>query len=239
MIISTKGIVLSKIKFRDNDLIIKCYTFSKGVTSFLVKGAFASKKHKLQPAYFQPLSLVNIEITYKENRDLQYIKAISINQSYKSMHTEILKSTVAIFISEVLTNVLKEEESNEVLYNYIETALLWFDTVEQSSIFHLQFLIGLTKYIGILPELSNKDLSVFNLETGCYQKTISGPYCISGSKLIMFNSILGMKFDKIKAKPINTVKNQELLNIILVYYKLHLQNFKFPKSLAVLQQVFN
>jgi DNA repair protein RecO (recombination protein O) len=37
MIISTKGIVISKIKFKENDLIVKCYTASNGIMSFLVK----------------------------------------------------------------------------------------------------------------------------------------------------------------------------------------------------------
>ena len=55
MIISTKAIVLSKLKYKDNDLIVKCYTESKGVVSFMVKNAFSSKKSKLKPAYFQPL----------------------------------------------------------------------------------------------------------------------------------------------------------------------------------------
>ena len=47
MIISTKGIVISKFKFKENDLIVKCYTASNGILSFLVKGVFSSKKSKL------------------------------------------------------------------------------------------------------------------------------------------------------------------------------------------------
>ena len=58
MIISTKAIVLSKLKYKDNDLIVKCYTESKGVVSFMVKNAFSSKKSKLKPAYFQPLCML-------------------------------------------------------------------------------------------------------------------------------------------------------------------------------------
>ena len=48
MIISTKGIVISKIKFKENDLIVKCYTESNGILSFLVKGVLSSKKSKLK-----------------------------------------------------------------------------------------------------------------------------------------------------------------------------------------------
>ena len=181
MIISTKAVILSKLKYKDHDLIVRAYTASNGVVSFLVKGAFSSKKTKIKPAYFQPLSLLQLEIDYKNNRDLHYIKNLCLQQPYSTLHTDILKSTVVMFLAEILTMVLKEEAPNEGLYNYIETALLWFDTVDCNSIFHHQFLMGLTKYVGVSPELSNSTLPFFNLEAGLYQAKSSGRYCISGS----------------------------------------------------------
>jgi len=239
MIVSTKAIVLSKIKFKDNDLILKCYTESKGVMSFMVKNAFSSKKGKHKSAYFQPLSMLDIEVDYKNNRNLHYFKNIRLLHSFQSLHTAILKSSVVIFLSELLSAVLREEEANPTLFSYVETALLWFDTVDHSSTFHHKFLVGLTKYIGFYPEITNESFSYFNLEEGKYQKTNNGQYCISGEQLILFNSILGTKFDELKDKPMNSIQKQELLNMILLYFKLHLQGFKSPKSLAILNQVFN
>ena len=239
MIISTKAIILSKLKYKDHDLIVRAYTASNGVVSFLVKGAFSSKKTKIKPAYFQSLSLLNLEIDYKNSRDLHYIKNVRLQQVYSTLHTDILKSTCVIFLAEILTMVLKEEAPNEDLFNYIEAALLWFDTIDFNSIFHHQFLIGLTKYVGFYPELSNPTLPFFNLEAGLYQAKSSGRYCISGSKLTLFNSILGMEFDNYKSEPMNSAQKQELLNMILLYFKLHLQGFQSPKSLVILNQVFN
>ena len=239
MIISTKAIILSKLKYKDHDLIVRAYTASNGVVSFLVKGTFSSKKTKIKPAYFQSLSLLNLEIDYKNSRDLHYIKNVRLQQVYSTLHTDILKSTCVIFLAEILTMVLKEEAPNEDLFNYIEAALLWFDTIDCNSIFHLQFLIGLTKYVGFYPELSNPTLPFFNLEAGLYQAKNTGRYCISGSKLILFNSILGMEFDSYTSESMNSAQKQELLNMILLYFKLHLQGFKSPKSLVILNQVFN
>ena len=239
MIISSKAIVLSTIRFKENDLIVKCYTLSNGLVSLIVKGAFSSKKNKFKPAYFQPLSMLSIEIDFKKSRDLHYIKTLSLLHPYTSLQTNILKSTVIIFLSEILTMSLKEEESNAGLFSYIETSLLWFDTVNQSSIFHHQFLIGLTKYIGVPPEVSSAHLPIFNLESGRYQIENLGRYCISGEKLILFNSILGTKFDEHNTNLKSSLQRQELLNMILLYFKLHLQGFKTPKSIAILNQVFN
>ena len=72
-----------------------------------------------------------------------------------------------------------------------------------------------------------------------YQKEETGQYCISGEQLFLFNSILGTKFDIDNEKLMSSTEKQELLNIILAYFKLHLQSFKSPKSLAILNQVFN
>lgn len=239
MIISTKAIVISKIKYRDNDLIVKCYTASKGILSFLIKGTFSSKKGKLKPAYFQPLTMLNMEIDFKENRELHYIKVVRINYNYDSLHTEIYKSAVAIFLSEVLVMVLKEEEPNQDLFLFIETALLMFDSIDSNPFFHYQFLMRLTRYIGFSPDLSNPNYPFFNLQSGRYESFSSGNYCISGDKLKLFMTTLGMEFDKSKGELLNSSQKQQLLEMILLYYKLHLQGFKLPKSIVILNQVFN
>ena len=239
MIISTKGIVISKIKFKENDLIVKCYTASNGIMSFLVKGVLSSKKSKLKSAYFQPLTMLKLEIDFKENRELHYIKGVRISNNYSSLHTAIFKSTVVLFLSEILAMVLKEEEANNDLFIFLETALLMFDSIDSNPYFHYQFLMGLTRYIGFSPDLSNSEFPFFNLESGCYERVHSSRYSISGNKLKLFKTTLGMEFDKSKGELLNGSQKQELLEMILLYFKLHLQGFKLPKSLDVLNQVFN
>jgi len=118
MIISTKAIVLSKIKYKDHDLIIKCYTEKFGVITYLVKNALKTKKGKFKAAYFQPLSLLEIEADHKENRSLNYLRDIKLQIYYSSLHTNVIKSTIAMFLSEVLSSILIEEEKNEALYSF-------------------------------------------------------------------------------------------------------------------------
>ena len=112
MLITTNAIVLTKIRFNDNDLIVKCYTNDKGITSYILKGILKSKKNNKKIAYFQPLSQLQLETDYKENRSLQYIKDLKSNFLYTSLHTNILKSAIAMFIAEILAQALKEEEQN-------------------------------------------------------------------------------------------------------------------------------
>jgi len=241
MLISTKAIVLSKIRYRDYDLIVKCYTQEKGVISYLLKGVFKSKKGHSKRAYFQLLSQLQLETDYKYNRSLQYIKDIKTSYIYQSLHTHIIKNTMALFLAEILTISLQEEEQNAVLYHYIETALQWLDHKEthSSSNFHLLFLLNITKYLGFYPDISKIEAPYFNLLLGKFQYEIKGEYSIFGKNLTLLKALLGITFDELNLIKINGKQRQDFLSLILTYFELHLGSFKKPKSIQVFNDIFN
>jgi DNA repair protein RecO (recombination protein O) len=239
MLTTTNAIVLSKLRYRDNDLIVKCYTEKFGVVSFLIRGVLKSKKGNIKAAYFQLLSQLQLVIVYKNNRNLQTIKEVKLNHLYHSLHSNIVKSAVVMFLSEVLSSILQEEEQNETLYSYIETTLLWFDTHSESSNFHLLFLLNLTKYLGFYPEEINSDSQYFNLRDGKFENKAFGKTAIYGENLTLLKTVLGTTFDALNTIKINAKQRQSFLNMILLYFELHLGSFKTPKSLQVFNQVFS
>jgi DNA repair protein RecO (recombination protein O) len=239
MLVSTKAIVLSKFRYKDNDLIVKCYTEKFGVKSYLLTNVLKSKKGKFKPAYFQLLTILEIQADHKDKRSLQYLKDIKLQCNYKSLHTNVIKSTIVMFLSEVLMNILKEEEENLALYNFLETALIWFDENETNASFHLIFLIELTKYLGFYPNNTLGESNYFNLEDGQFQLKKTNSYCISGDNKIFLKQLLGIKFDVDNILDITANQKREFLDMILLYFKLHLDGFKTPKSVTVLNQVFS
>lgn len=239
MLISTKAIVLSKLKYRDNDLIVKCYTEKLGIVSFLLRGVLRSKKGSSKVAYFQLLSQLQIEILYKSNRSLQTIKNVKLEVLYSSLHANIIKGAIVMFLSEVLSSTLKEEEQNAILYAYIEHALLWLDSQSDFANFHLLFLLKLTKYLGFYPDTQAIELACFNLNEGAFETHPSSQYSISGENLVLLKQLLGTTFDALSNIKINSRQRQQFLNMILLYFELHLGNFKTPKSLKIFNQVFN
>ena len=202
------------------------------------KKCLKSKKGKLKPAYFQLLTLLEIEAEHKDNRSLHFFKEVRLHKPYESLHTNVFKSTVLLFLSEILSMILNEEEANLPLFEYLETTLLWFDAVEKTGTFHQQFLMGLTKFLGINPDVTNNSLAYFNLENGNFQHH-NGAHCVTGPKLELLKPFLGTKFDTTLSQELNSTQKHELLNMILDYFKLHLHAFKHPKSLTVLNQVYN
>lgn len=239
MIISTKAIVLSKLKYGDSDLIVRCYTESFGIKSYLLRGVLNAKKGKIKKAYIQPLSQLFINASHKENRSLQTIREIKPIINYATLYSNVLKSGVVMFLSEVLSQVLKEEEKNEPLYSFISNTLDWFDTHEQSANFHLLFLLDLTKYLGFYPDTQNISAQSFNLEEGKFDSNKQHRYSISNKNLAILKQLLGIKFDALNSVKLNSKQRLDFLNMILLYFELHLGDFKKPKSLQILNQIFN
>lgn len=239
MLVKTYAIVLSKIKYRDNDLIVKCYTKNRGIVSYLLRGVLKSSKQSSKVAYFQLLSQLQIEENYKPKQALQYISEVKLNIVYQSLHTNVLKSAITMFLSEVLSSALKEEEPNESLYNFLETSLELLDYETEFSNFHLLFLLELTKHLGFYPDTAQIDFPYFNLTSGEFESKPKQAYSISGENLVTLKTLLGIKFDALYAVKLNSSQRQSFLNMMLLYYELQLGDFRKPKSLQIFNQVFN
>ncbi|MGB3607579.1 MAG: DNA repair protein RecO [Psychroserpens sp.] len=239
MLIKTKVIVLSKLRYRDNDLIVKCFTSHRGVVSYILRGALNSKRGNSKIAYFQLLSQLQIEEQYRQNQSLQTIKEVRLDYNYTTLHTNLLKSAIAMFLAEMLASVLREEEQNELLYDYIETTFRWLDTKDEFSNFHLLFLLNLTKHLGFYPDTSDTNQMYFNLSNGLFEAHKKETYSISGENLSILKQLLGITFDALEDIKLNSKQRQSFLAMLLIYFELHLGSFRKPKSLQIFNQVFN
>lgn len=238
-IVSTKAIVLSTIKYGDTSLIVRCFTLKEGLKTYLIKGVLSAKKRKLKPAYFQPLTQLHIIANHNNKGTLNSIKEVHVIRPYKYIYTNVFKQTMVLFLSEIVNSSIQEEEENEPLYYYIESALNWLDAHDEISNFHLLFLLNFTRFLGFYPDLSEVDKEGFSLMEGCFVGSTSEKEVISGGDLVQFKKLLGINFDMINTVLFNKKERQQVLRIIIRYFELHLDGFKNPKSLGVLETVFS
>lgn len=239
MLITTKGIVFSALKYGEADLIVKCFTEKSGLKTYLLRGVLKSKKGKLKASLFQPLTQLEIVANHKDKGTLEYMREAKLLHPYQSLHTNIMKSTVVMFLSEVLRNAVKEEEPNESLFEFLETSLSWFDMHEKTANFHLFFLLKLTKYLGFYPDDSFSEEPVFNLIDGTFQAVETNNDCIADENVEVLKQLLGTDFDSLSTIKLNQTGRSRFLLMLLKYYEIHLQGFKKPKSLAVLNEIYN
>ncbi len=241
MLVKTKAIVLTSLKYGESDLIVKCFT-EEGVKSYLLKRILKYKTKKasfaVSVAYFQPLTQLNLTANHNNKGTLNSIQEARVSYLYQTISVDIFKQSIALFLAETLSGSLREEEKNPRLFQFIETALIWLDTHENTANFHLLFLLNLTKYLGFYPETKKMHSQYFNLAEGYFTNVKSLNQYIYGEKLFLFKSLIGINFDVIERLHLNSKTRKIILNILLDYYELHLPGFKKPKSLNVLEEVF-
>jgi len=239
MTLTTLGIVLSSLKYGDSSLIVRIFTRAAGLKTYMVKGVLKSRRGKLKSAYFQPLTQLEMVVSHRENADMHYIREARISFPYTNLPTHWTKQAIVMFLAEVLTKSIREEEKNEPLFDYLSTSLQWLDAHEEVVNFHLVFLMQLTKYLGFFPDTSGIKEPYFNLVDGVFEKEAGIHPVIQGQELVHFKTLLGTHFEALKTVQLSKQERRDLLGHVLSYFEVHLQGFNQPKSLAVLHEVFS
>lgn len=233
MLQKTKGIVLNYIKYKETSIIVKVFTEFYGTQSFVVN-SIRSKKSKSKIALFQPLTVLDMVIYYNEKRDIHRLSEYKNLVPFKSIPFDIYKSTIAIFLSEVLYKTLVEEEQeNPDLFHFLSTSIETFDELETNiQNFHLLFLVKLSRFFGFKTETFSE-----------IQHELIENSSIPFDEMLGVNEVL--KFEKLSSLPyvsevsLSGLERRKMLNIILAIYSLHFPNLKHLKSVTVLREVLS
>ena len=236
---STRGIVLHQVNYSESSIVTKIYTELFGLQSYIVNGV-RSKKSKFKSNIFQPLSLVEMVVYYKENKGLQRLSEIRCQPQLMNISSDIKKSSIAIFLNEVLIKVLKEEDNNSSLFDFLFHAIQLLDlNSNNGNNFHLQFLISLSRFAGFYPLGSyNESCRFFDMMEGKFVPVATGhPHIISDPYCKLFHQLINCSFEKNEDLKINNNERKILLAAILDYYRLHISNFGIIKSQHVLEEI--
>jgi len=241
MLEKTKGIVLHQIKYTDSGIIVQMYTQKFGRQSFLIKGMRNRKtgKHNI---LFQPMFILDIELYYKPTRDMQSLKELSVSFTPYNIYNNIKKSSVAIFLGEVLTSVLKEESPHEELFEFIKESIMYFDMSNEGyANFHIAFLAGLSSFLGFEPgpRLDRED-AFFDMTNGVFVSLppVHGNYANEEITNILADFFVA-SYDTISNIALTGKMRNDVLEALVKFYSLHLPGLKKIKSLEVLKEVFS
>lgn len=238
MLVNTQAIVFSAIKYSEADLIVCCFTEKEGIKSYLLRNILKAKRAKLKPSYFQLLTQLELVASHKNKGTLEYIREAKVAIPYKTLHTDIIKSGMVLFLAEILKTCIREEERNPELYHFIQNSLLWLDENDSIANFHIFFLLKLSNYLGFFPNTSQTDLPFFNVLEGKFQAVKTDQYCVEGATLENFKNFFKLDLESLDTIKLSKTSRAAILELLLAYYALHIQGFKKPNSLSVLNQLF-
>ncbi len=235
MFVKTKAIVLSSLKYQEKSLIVKCFTFSDGLITYYVPNAFSTRKGAPKSAYFQPMTLLEIEAGHRNKGTMESLREIRIDYPYAHLHSDITKSTILLFISEMLSHSIQEHERNEALFSFLEAALQWFDHHPDNANFHLILLLEMSKHLGFYPDLSNEGKH-FDMKNGRFVSTPDAD-TLPEQDTGLVRRLGSLQFESTE-KSFSGAERRQLLNIVISYYAMHLEGFRRPKSIDILKEVF-
>jgi len=240
MLTKTQAIVLHSLKYGETRLILDMFTRSQGRQSFIVSIP-KSVKGKIKKQLFQPLTLLEIESDLRPKLQLQKLSDVRLASPFSSIPFDPNKLSISLFIAEFLYYALRSEQHNEPLFDYIVNSIQWLDAqTDRFANFHLVFLMRLSRFLGFYPNLDHYqtgdyfDLreSVF-LSTPPVHRDFLHPQEAEKIQLMM-----RMDFPTMHLFRMSHQERNRLLEVSLIYYRLHLPDFPELKSVSVLQELY-
>ncbi len=226
--VKTKGLVLSNIKYKESSIITRIYTEKLGLRSYIVNSVRA-KKSKM--ALFQPLTLLDLVVYEKNTEGLNRLTEYKCMSHNPSIASNMQKMSIAIFLSEVLNKVLREEEENEGLFGFLETSIDFLESVEANYVnFHLIFLIQLTRYLGFIPGSSQELLGQITSPDG-----LGIVSKLSPKEQEKLNQLISGTYNE--AIQLAYLERKHILDHLLLYYQIHIGGLGEIKSIEVLKEV--
>ncbi len=241
MLQKLRGIVLHHINYGETSLILHLYTDQKGRISVIIPGARGKRKNK-RISLFHNLSLLDLEVYYKPSRDLQQIKEARPVIPMAGLTGDPIKSTMALFLSEVLYRTLKEEEANPELFSFLENTLKYFDLAEEGvANFHLFIMVHLSRFLGFFPvDNQQKDSDWFDLTAGQFSSSPPEIHMrLDPAASSLLAKFMRSNLEETNALKMNRHQRNDLLAGLLEFYKIHLQGMGEIRSYAVLKDIFD
>lgn len=222
MIHKTRGIVFRFTKYGETSIIVTIFTEAFGLQSYIVNGV-RSKAAKNKIALYQPLTLLNLVVYHRENANIERIKEISCEYPYRSLTADVKKSTLGMFITELLNKTVKEESHAGEIFQFLHDSLMTLDSQNTGfENFHLIFLIKLARFLG------------FGFYTS--DQILGGRSADRETEMIL-QALLTADYHS--PLVVTNIERRSLLDLLLRFYAEHIENLGEIKSVQVLREVLS
>ncbi len=235
----TQAIVINSIKYGENSRVLRCYTREFGFQAYMLNSV-SSKKSAVKAGMLLPLTQLQMLVTHKAKGTLERIKEAQIAEQYTSIPLDPVRNALALFMAEVLSRALKEEQPNRDKFEFVRNSCLLLDRDDTiAANFPLTFLLGLSRYLGFYPDQSSATKGdLFDMMEGRFiSANPLHPHCMTADTSAALKTLLNANLNDTGvhiAKPVR----RALMHDLLAYYRIHNAEFGQLKSLEVLEELF-
>ena len=235
-----RGVVLNTLKYGDKSLIVHLLTDVGGRQSFMVSGLRSAHGKGSKSALMQPLFALEFEALESNKMEMHRFKEVHSGIVLKSTPFDIRKSTISLFMAEVLYRLVKESEPNPTLFDFVWHSIEALDELDEGvANFHLWFLANLSRLLGFFPSGEYRKGAWLDIMEGGYVNVQPlHSLHFSSEATCFFRDFTECDVRCLAEIGMNRTQRVELMQSLLSYYGYHLDAIHGVRSIEILREVF-
>ena len=235
-----RGIVLHTIKYGESSLVAYLLTDLYGRMNYMVQGVYSSRGRGNKAALLQPMFLVELEAGVSPHAQMHRIREIRNLVPLSSLPFDVRKSTISLFMAEVLYRLIRESEPNGAMFDFISDSVIRLDRMEKGvANFHLWFLVQLSAYLGFYPGNEFSDGAFFDMRSGLFTPSLPiHAVCMDQENSSLLGHLMDCSADELDELRLSRERRSAFLESILEFFGYHLDAIRTVRSISILREVF-
>jgi len=235
-----RGVVLHTLKYGDSSMVAYLLTDVGGRRNYMIQGVRSRHGRGSKLALFQPMFPVEFEGLESSRQELHRFKEVQAGFALRNLPFDVRKSTVALFMAEVLYRLVRESEPDGALFDFVWNSVGALDAMGDGvANFHLWFLANLCRFLGFRPGNDYTPGAWFDIREGLY--TLSQPPhpgTMNRRCARMLCDLMECDVRLLAGIGLNRAQRSEFLDAMLVYFGYHLDAIDAVQSVRMLREVF-
>lgn len=234
-IYTERGIVLHSLKYSENQLIVHILTQQHGRRSYITRIAGKNSGRSL----YQPLYLLEFQAIVGKG-ELHKISQVAAAQPLSDIPHHIVKSTIALFISEVLYRIIKEDAVDNRLFDFVYSSVVALDLTQGSvANFHLYFIVRLAHYMGFTPQGRWSAGAWFDIKSGTYEPLEPQHMLrLRPQQASLLWSLSEINIEHLSELELCRADRTDFLDAIIDFYGYHTESIYLVNSVAMFREIF-
>ncbi len=234
------GIVLHTIKYGDSSLVAYILTDVIGRQTYMVQGVKSAKGKGNKSALLQPMFLLEFEGLPSTRSQMDRMKDIRLEQPLQSVPFDVRKSTISLFMAEVLYKLVRETEQDTQLFDFVHDSVIALDHLDSGiANFHLWFMVQLSAFLGFYPANSYTEGDIFDIAEGSFTGRMpEHALVLNRPNAALLGALMECETDRLGEIAISRGQRNDFLASLLHYFGYHLDAVHKVQSLRILGEVF-
>lgn len=233
------GIILKIQHYSDQQKIVCVFSRERGYMSFISPSFVFKRKSSLAGICMQ---IAEMEYYDNTKGGFYKLKSLSPIVNNAAVYLDVYKMNIVLLWSEILNLLLKREQKNVDLFDFIRQSVEYLNTTSGDiANFNLFFLYHLVTLLGFrINTETYTEGAVFNLNDGSFISADTKASYISGPNAAKaIYTFCTCRLEDLKLIPMDRKSRSILLDIVLLFFSVHF-NLDFNiKSIKVIRDVFD